>query len=56
MGGAILAVFIIPEAGPDGAVEPIRQFVRGFELIIPNGTAALTVAAPVLGLTVGDIL
>ncbi|HET7480103.1 MAG TPA: hypothetical protein VFJ72_11370 [Rubrobacteraceae bacterium] len=44
MGGAILAVFIISEAGPDGAVEPIRQFVRGFELIIPNGTAALAVA------------
>ncbi len=44
MGGAILAVFIISEAGPAGAVEPIRQFVRGFELIIPNGTAALAVA------------
>ena len=44
MGGAILAVFIFSEVGPELVVEPIRQYVAGIEPVIPNGFAALAVA------------
>ncbi|MCL6437252.1 MAG: hypothetical protein K6T51_01475 [Rubrobacteraceae bacterium] len=44
LGGAFLAFYIFSAVGPEKAVEPIEQFVRGFELIIPNGFWALAVA------------
>ena len=44
MGGAILAVFIINEVDPTQATEPIEQFVRSYELFIPNAFLALAVA------------
>ncbi|MGB3683344.1 MAG: hypothetical protein WA990_12785 [Rubrobacteraceae bacterium] len=42
IGGAFLAFFLIsqvPGVGAEGAVEPIQQFVNGFELLFPAGIA-----------------
>ena len=43
--GAIPAVSIFTKVGPELGVEPIRQYAAGIQLIIPNGVAALAVAA-----------
>lgn len=44
IGGAFLAFYIFSTVGPEKAVEPIEQFVRGFEQILPGGFWALAVA------------
>ncbi len=43
MGGALPAVSIFSEVGPELGVEPIRQYAAGIELSITNGVAALAV-------------
>ena len=44
MDGAIPAVCIFSEVGPELGIVPILQYTAGIELIILNGVAALAVA------------
>jgi purine-cytosine permease-like protein len=43
LGGAFLAFFIFREVGAERAVEPIEQFIVGFDLFLPFGVLALAV-------------